>query len=139
MAELKTQPSNDSVMSFLDTIEDPRKYTDSITILKLMKEVTGESPTMWGESMIGFGQYHYKYASGREGDWFLTGFSPRKNNFSLYIMAGFDQYESLLARLGKHKKGKSCLYIRNTDDVDLEVLRELVTASVQYIRDIYNA
>jgi len=98
-----------------------------------MKEVTGKEPEMWGDSIIGFGSYHYKYASGREGDWFVTGFSPRKQNLTLYIMGGFDNYDVLLGKLGKHKTGKSCLYINKLDDVDMDVLKTLVRASVEHM------
>jgi len=92
--------------------------------------ITGEKPKMWGETIVGFGSYHYKYASGREGDWFLTGFSPRKTAMSLYIMPGYGQFDAIMARLGKHKTGRACLYISKLDDVDLAVLEELITKSV---------
>ena len=98
-----------------------------------MKEITGEEPVMWGTSIIGFGSYQYKYASGREGEWFLTGFSPRKQNITLYIMSGFDQYDQLLAKLGKYKTGKSCLYINKINDIDTDVLKELVKQSVEHM------
>ena len=133
MAELKTKKNDRSVAAFLDGIENERKQEDARTIVKLMEEITGAEPAMWGESIIGFGSYHYTYASGREGDWFLTGFSPRKQNLTLYIMAGFDEYEPLLARLGKHKTGKSCLYVNKLDDIDLDVLRTLVRRSVEHM------
>jgi hypothetical protein len=99
-----------------------------------MKEVTGEEPKMWGDSIVGFGAYHYKYASGREGDWFLAGFSPRQQNLTLYIMAGFDNYEALLNQLGKFKTGKSCLYVNKIADVNPDVLQELVKQSVAHMR-----
>lgn len=133
MAELKTQPTDQSVEAFLDGIEDEKKRQDSYTILELMKQVTQSEPVMWGDSIIGFGSYHYKYASGREGDSPLTGFSPRKRDITLYIMSGFDQYEGLLAELGKHKTGKACLYIRKIEDIDLDTLRELVRQSVEHM------
>lgn len=98
-----------------------------------MQEVTGAEPRLWGSSIVGFGDYHYKYESGREGDWFVTGFSPRKQNLTLYIMAGFDNYDQLLSRLGKYKTGKSCLYINKLDDVDLDVLKELVAQSAAHM------
>ena len=104
----------------------------------MMKEVTGAEPQMWGPSIVGFGAYHYKYESGREGDWFLVGFSPRKQNLTLYIMAGFKRYEELLAKLGKHKTGKSCLYLNKLADVDEEVLRQMVAASVEYLSKKYS-
>lgn len=130
MAELKTKQNDASVEAFLQGVEDPRQRHDAFRVLELMKEITAEPPKMWGTSMVGFGSYHYKYASGREGDWFLTGFSPRKGSLTLYIMPGLDQYGALLQQLGKHKTGKSCLYIKRLDDVDLSTLRELVGLSV---------
>jgi hypothetical protein len=134
MSDLKTQRNDASVEAFLDAVESERKRADSETILALMREVTGEEPAMWGDSIVGFGSYHYKYASGREGEWFLTGFSPRKRTLTLYIMAGFEAYEPLLKRLGKFKTGKSCLYINSLEDVDREVLRELLARSVEHMR-----
>ena len=133
MAELKTQKNDASVEVFLNSVPDERKRRDSYAILELMKDVTGEEPAMWGTSIVGFGSYHYKYASGRENEWFLVGFSPRKQNLTLYIMSGFDEYESLLANLGKHKTGKSCLYINKLEDVDQSTLRELVEKSVTHM------
>lgn len=134
MAELKTKPTEQSVTVFLDSIEDEKRREDSYAILALMREITGAEPRMWGDSIVGFGNYHYKYASGREGDWFLAGFSPRKRNLALYIMAGLGGYDELLARLGKYKTGKSCLYINKTEDVDMGVLRDLVQQSVEHMR-----
>ena len=133
MAENKTKPNDQSVGAFLEGVENEQKRADSFALLKLFQEVTGEEPTMWGDTIVGFGKYHYKYASGREGDWFLTGFSPRKQNLTLYIMAGFDEYEQLLGKLGKHSTGKSCLYIKKIEDVDLDVLKELVKRSVEHM------
>lgn len=130
MATLKTQKNDASVYNFLNNVHDEKKREDSFALLKLMEEITGEEPAMWGTSIVGFGSYHYKYASGREGEWFLTGFSPRKNNLTLYIMSGFENYNTLLADLGKHKTGKSCLYINRLQDVDVPTLRELVRQSV---------
>lgn len=133
MAENKTQPTDEEVKGFLETVEDERKRDDAYALIELMRDVTGEAPRMWGTSMVGFGKYHYKYATGREGDAFLAGFSPRKQAMTLYIMAGFDQYDELLGKLGKFTTGKSCLYVKRLSDVDLEVLRELVTKSVQHM------
>ncbi len=99
-----------------------------------MKRITKANPKMWGPGMVGFGSYHYKYASGREGDWFLTGFAPRKQNLTLYIMSGFERYSALLKRLGKHKIAKSCLYVKRLDDVDMDVLTQLIEESVAYVR-----
>ena len=130
MSELKTQKNKVSVNAFLNSIDDDQQRKDAKTIAKIMKEVTGTKPSMWGPGIVGFGSYHYKYASGREGDWFLTGFSPRKQNLTVYIMDGFKGRGTLLKKLGKHKTGKSCLYIKRLADVKVDVLHELVKASV---------
>lgn len=135
MSDLKTKPIEESVTAFLDSVEDEKKREDSYAVLELMREVTGEGPKMWGDSIVGFGSYHYRYESGREGDWFLVGFAPRKRNLSLYIMSGFEEYDDLLDELGKHKTGKSCLYINRMDDVDEDVLRRLVRQSVAHMRE----
>ena len=135
MAELKTQPNKQDVDNFLNGVENDTKREDSFSILELMKEETGDEPIMWGDSIVGFGEYHYKYASGREAEWFLTGFSPRKQTLTLYIMDGFDEYDELLDKLGKHSTGKSCLYIKKLDDVDQDVLRELVRKSVAHMKE----
>jgi len=134
MAELKTQTTDNSVVEYLSTVENERKKADSFAILELMSEASGQEPKMWGESIIGFGTYHYKYASGREGDWLLTGFAPRKQNLTLYIMSGFDAYDDLLAKLGKHRIGKSCLYVKRLRDVDTDVLRTLISESVAHMK-----
>ncbi|NPV55833.1 MAG: DUF1801 domain-containing protein [Anaerolineae bacterium] len=134
MAELKTKKNSNSVEDFLETIEDESRRQDSYAVLQLMREVTGAEPGMWGDSIVGFGAYHYRYQSGREGEWFLVGFSPRKHSLTLYIMSGFDEYDQLLARLGKHKIGKACLYVNKLADVDQDVLRRLVTASVRHMQ-----
>ena len=139
MADVKTKETDASVEAYLNQVEDEKKREESFQILELMREVTGEEPKMWGDSMVGFGSYHYRYESGREGDMFLAGFAPRKRNFSLYIMAGFEEYDDLLQRLGKHKTGKSCLYVNKLADVDLQVLRELVQASVEHMRETHEA
>ena len=133
MAELKTKPNDQSVQAFLDAVTDEKKRQDSLTILELITQSTGAEARMWGDSIIGFGSYHYTYASGREGDWFLTGFAPRKRNLTLYIMSGFSQYDDLLGKLGKFKTGKSCLYINKLDDIDLPTLRALVEQSVAHM------
>lgn len=133
MAELKTQPNDRDVVEFLYTLDDARRREDCFALLALMRDVTGSEPQMWGDNIVGFGRYRYTYASGRTGEWFLTGFSPRKQNLTLYIMAGFDQYDELMQKLGKHTTGKSCLYIKRLADVDLSVLRELVRRSAQHI------
>ena len=133
MAELKTKPNNASVAAFLKSIEDEQSRKDCRELSSLMKTVTGKRPKMWGTSIVGFGTYRYKYASGREGEWPLVGFSPRKRNLTLYIMSGFDDYDSLLEALGKYKTGKSCLYINKLEDVDLLTLRELVRQSAAHV------
>ncbi len=137
MAELKTKGTGKSVKKFIDGIADEKMRRDCRKLLKLMGEVTKAKPKMWGSSMVGFGTYHYKYASGREGDWFLTGFSPRKLNLTLYLMAGFGRYDGLLKKLGKYKTGKSCLYVRTLDDIDPSTLKSLIRESVRYMRKLY--
>ena len=134
MAELKTKRNKGDVTAFLNGVPDDGKRRDLFDILELMKKVTGEEPEMWGESIVGFGSYHYKYASGREGDWFLVGFSPRVQNLTLYIMSGFDEYDNLLSKLGKHSTGKSCLYIKKLEDVNTDVLKDLVKQSVEHMQ-----
>jgi len=134
MAELKTKVNKASVSEFLNSIEDDAVRKDCKEIAEIMKEVTKEKPKMWGTSIVGYGSYHYKYASGREGDWFVTGFSPRKQTITLYIMSGFDRYNELLKKLGKHATGKSCLYIKRLADVDKKVLKELIKESVKVMK-----
>ena len=134
MSQLKTQPNDQSVTGFLNSIENETRRQDSFTILELMQQVTGDEPVMWGDSIIGFGTYRYKYASGRQGEWFLVGFSPRVQNLTLYIMSGFDEYDDLLAKLGKHSTGKSCLYVRRLENIDLAVLGELIEKSVAHMK-----
>jgi hypothetical protein len=134
MAQLKTQPNDQSVTGFLNSIENETRRQDSFTILELMQQVTGDEPVMWGDSIIGFGTYRYKYASGRQGEWFLVGFSPRVQNLTLYIMSGFDEYDDLLAKLGKHSTGKSCLYVKRLENIDLAVLGELIEKSVAHMK-----
>ena len=133
MAEPKTKPTGQSVQAFLGAIEDPRRRQDCQTVLELMQEVTGAEPRMWGSSIVGFGEYSYRYASGREGIWPLTGFAPRKRNLTLYITSGFDRYDELLGKLGKYKTGVSCLYVTKLQDIDLDVLRELVRQSTEHM------
>ena len=131
MSELKTKPTDVKVEDFLDSVEHPQRKADGFELLRIMREITNEEPVMWGPSIVGFGSYHYKYESGREGDMPVTGFAPRKQSLSLYIMSGFDEYENLLEKLGKHKVGKSCLYINKLADVDISVLKELIRKSVK--------
>ena len=134
MSELKTKVNTASVEKFLHAVADEQARKDSYEILKIMKQVTKEEPKMWGASIVGFGSYHYKGASGREGDWMLTGFSPRKQNLTLYLMHGFDVHKDLLKKLGKYKTSMGCLYIRKLEDVDKKVLKELVAASVKRVK-----
>ncbi|MGB3700282.1 MAG: DUF1801 domain-containing protein [Anaerolineales bacterium] len=134
MAQLKTQPNDQSVKDFLKGVENETRRYDSFTILELMQQVTGSEPTMWGDSIIGFGTYRYKYASGKPAEWFLVGFSPRVQNLTLYIMSGFDEYDQLLDKLGKHSTGKSCLYVKRLENIDLEVLEELIEKSAAHMK-----
>jgi len=133
-AEVKTKVNEASVEGFLNSVADEQARKDCFEILKMMKQVTKEEPKMWGASIVGFGSYHYKGASGREGDWMLIGFSPRKQNLTLYLMHGFDVHKDLLKKLGKHKTSMGCLYIKNLDDVDKKILKELVTESVKRMK-----
>jgi Domain of unknown function (DU1801) len=134
MAELKTKPGGD-VAAFLASVTDEVKKKDCLELLKLMKQVTKEEPVLWGGSMVGFGTYEYKGKSGRSGTWFITGFSPRKQNLTVYIMPGFSRYDELMKKLGKHTTGVSCLYMNNLNDVDIKVLKELVTLSYKYMKE----
>ena len=133
MAELKTKLNDASVDDFLNAIQDDQVRADCRVIADIMREATGAPPKMWGTSIVGFGSYHYKGASGREGDWMLTGFSPRKQNITLYIMTGFDEHPSLMAKLGKHSVGKSCLYVKRLSDIHVPTLKRLVRASVKHL------
>jgi hypothetical protein len=135
MAELKTKPTAESVKDFLNQIPDPERRQDCLAVAKLMEEITGDKPKMWGPSIVGFGTYHYKYASGREGDWPVTGFSPRKKDLTLYIMPGFDKHDELMKQLGKHSVGKSCLYIKRLSDIHIPTLKKVIKAAVKQLRD----
>ena len=126
MAELKTKQTNQSVQKFLNDIPDPAKRKDCKTIAAMMTEISGLKPKMWGPSIVGFGSYHYKYASGHEGDSALLGFSPRKQALTLYVLSGSDEEKELLTKLGKHTTGKCCLYIKQLSDVDLPTLKTLI-------------
>ena len=134
---MKTRPTAASVADFIGAVADAEKREDARAVAALMAEITGAPARIWGASIVGFGRYRYRYASGREGEFFETGFSPRKRALTLYIMPGFGEYGGLLERLGRHSLGKSCLYIKRLADIDLEVLRELVRLSVQAIREKY--
>jgi len=135
--DAKTKPTSVSAASFINGLADERRRRESATLLDLMSEVTGEPPVMWGAGIVGFGSYHYKYASGREGDWPRTGFSPRKQSLTIYCVPGFAAQRDLLARLGPHKTSVSCLYINKLDDVDLGVLRKIVERSVDQMARTY--
>ena len=135
MAELKTKPTQASVKEFLNQIPDEERRKDCFAVAKIMEEITGSKPKMWGPSIVGFGTYHYKYASGREGDWMITGFSPRKKDLTLYIMMGFEKYPELMKQLGKHSTGKSCLYIKRLSDIDIPTLKKLIKGSVKQLQD----
>ena len=131
MATLKTIPTDKDVITFLKEVEPPVKREDCLYLLKMMEHLMGEKPKMWGPSIIGFGQYHYKYESGREGDFLLTGFSPRKQHIVVYCMTGYEKYPDLMQQLGKYKTGKSCLYIKKLADIDLEVLSKVIKISAE--------
>ena len=135
MAKNKTTETASSVIEFLNAIADDIKRADSFSLLRIMEEQTAYPAKMWGSSIVGFGSYHYKYASGHEGDAPLVGFSPRKNEFSLYLYQEFTEKEKLLQVFGKHKAGKGCIYIKKLSDIDEEVLRKLITSSVKYMKD----
>lgn len=133
MAELKTKLNDGSVVDFINSVGDTKKREDSFVIIELMKKITKAEPKMWGGSIVGFGLRRFKYASGRELDWFLTGFSPRKQNLTFYIMSGFDGYNELLKKLGKYKTSKACLYVKKLEDIDIKVLKEMIKHSVKKI------
>lgn len=136
MSENKTRPTAASVTDFLQSVENKTRREDGFALLAMMEEITGEEAVLWGTSIIGFGSYHYKYESGREGDMPCVGFSPRKKSMTLYIMPGFDDYEEMLAELGKHKIGKSCLYVNKLADVDSDVLRGMIKHSYDHMNTV---
>jgi hypothetical protein len=133
MSDIKTKPTKVKVEDFLNAVEHPTRKKDGFELLQIMGEITKEKPRMWGSSIVGFGTYHYKYESGREGNIPIVGFSPRKQSLSVYIMPGFVEYEEILGRLGKHRIGKTCLYINKLADVDIPVLKELIVKSVEHM------
>ena len=135
MAEQKTKPTNQSVKEFLNKIPEAERRADCFAVAKIMEEITGEKPTMWGPSIVGFGSYRYKYASGREGDWPMTGFSPRKKDLTLYIMMGFEKHAELMEKLGKHSHSKSCLYIKRLSDVHIPTLKKLIKIGVKDLKE----
>lgn len=135
MAELKTKPTKNSPANYIDSVQDSQKRADSLKLLNLITEWTNLQPEMWGASIIGYGKVHYKHASGREGDWMAVGFAPRKLNLTVYIMSGFEGFEDLLEKLGPHRLGKSCLYIKDLESIDLEILKKIVQKSVKSITE----
>ncbi len=137
MSENKIKQTENSVEDFLNTIENEQRKKDAVEVVEVMKSITGLEPKMWGNSIIGFGSYHYKYASGREGDYFVTGFSPQKSNLSIYIIDGLGRYENLLEKLGKHKTSVSCLSITQLDEIDKDILKEIITKSFNYMCQNY--
>jgi len=137
MSENKTQANDASVIKFLTAVTPDQKRQDGFALLEMMERLSGYTAKMWGPSIIGFGQYHYKYASGREGDMMRIGFSPRKAQISLYIVAGFEHHKDLLAELGKHKTGKSCLYINHLRDIKPKVLEQLIVKELEYMAEKY--
>ena len=137
MAENKTKQTNASVDMFINSLKDETEREDCYTIIKIMKSITKEEPKMWGPSIIGFGTYHYKYASGREGDMCIAGFSPRKQNLTIYLMPGFEIQQSQLKKLGKYKTSKVCLYIKSLKDVDVKILKEMISISVKETKKLY--
>jgi len=137
MPELKTKQTDESVIKFLNSVEGEKKRKDSFAVLEIIKEVTRLEPKMWGASIIGFGNYHYKYDSGHEGDMCIVGFSPRKQNITLYLMLGLGNFQELLKNLGKHKTGKGCLYINKLEDVNTDILKQLIKVSVDAIKKKY--
>ena len=136
-AKLKTTVNDGDVRKFLETVENAKRREDSLEVLQLMQEITGEAAKMWGSSIVGFSTYHYKYESGREGDMFKVGFSPRKQSLTIYIMPGFERYEELMGKLGKYTTGKPCLYIKKLEDVDRDILEQLITESYSYMTKKY--
>jgi hypothetical protein len=137
MADNKTQPTRASVTAFMAAIGDRQMRADAKKVAAMMRRATGKRARMWGPSIVGYGSYHYRYASGREGDYMITGFSPRKQALSIYIMPGFDRFQGLMSKLGKYTTGKSCLYIKRLADVDEAVLERLIDESVRYMRAHY--
>jgi Domain of unknown function (DU1801) len=135
MYEQKTKPTKLSVKSFVEKVAEAQVREDCQTLIRLMKKITGSEPKMWGPAIIGFGHYHYKYASGHEGDICMVGFSPRKQNISLYVLAGFPGQEKLLEKIGKHKAGKGCLYIKKMEDIDPDILEKLIIGSIDFLKN----
>ena len=138
MAEPKTKPTKASVKEFLNQITDKERRDDCFAVAKIMEEITGDKPKMWGPSIVGFGTYHYKYASGREGDWPVAAFSPRKGDLTLYLTPGFDKQTEMMQKLGTHSCGKSCLYIKRLSDIHMPTLKKLIKKSIKDLPDYIN-
>jgi hypothetical protein len=139
MAELKTQKTKASVSAFLNAIENDQIRKDSKAVAAMMQKATNAKPALWGTNIVGFGQARFKYATGREFDWMLVAFAPRKNNITLYVMSGFERHDELMAKLGKHSHGKGCLHIKRLSDVHLPTLQKLIDASVKHVKKLYPA
>ncbi len=137
MYEAKTKPNDTNVIEFIEKVESPKKKEDAYKLLDIFTETSGYEPKMWGDSIIGFGQYHYVYKTGHEGDAPLVGFSPRKSNFSLYFATGDEDRNKLLSKFGKHKSGAACVYINKLEDVDVGVLKELIVQSIEFLNGLY--
>ena len=137
MAELKTRPTRKSVNKFLNSVENERRRKDAFEVLPMFEKITGRKPVIWGDSIVGFSSYHYRHGSGQEGDWPTTGFSPRKQNLTIYIMPGFSKYQDLLKKLGKHKTSVSCIYINKLDDIDKGILKKIISKSVRDMERMY--
>jgi hypothetical protein len=137
-ARNKTQPTEADVTGFLEAVEHDTRRRDALALDGVFRRITGWTPRMWGPSLVGYGQYHYRYASGREGDFLATGFSPRKANLSIYIMPGYADYGAILNRLGRHRTGASCLYLNKLADVDMDVLEELIRAGLKDLGATYD-
>lgn len=139
MSTLKTRPNEASVLDFIHAVGNETRKKDAFTLLEIFKEITNEQPIMWGTSIIGFGKYTYSYKSGRTEEWLITGFSPRKQSSTIYIMSGFNSNQDLLQKLGKHKVSKGCLYINKLVDVDLEILKKIIKRSIDFLKEKYPA
>ena len=137
MSDLKTQKTRASVKKFLDGVGDEQRRKDCRALARLFEEVMKEKPAMWGPGIVGFGTYHYRYASGREGDWFQAGFAPRKDSITIYAMPGFDGYEELMAKLGRYKTGKACIFVKKLEDIHLPTLKKLIRKSAAHTKKIH--
>lgn len=137
MAELKTKKNNASVTAFIKQVADDQRRKDAKALLTIFKEITGKRPKMWGDSIVGYDEYHYEYASGRTGDWPMAGFSPRKSSLTIYIMPGVKKYPDLLKKLGPHKTGSSCLYLKKLEDIDMKVLKQIIKKGYTDMKKMY--